>query len=57
VQLGFSQFHDELGVSTSGSESVDAGIKICRRAQVLVAEQLTNEFVGARIAVEGNLGG
>ena len=57
VRLGFSQFHDELGVSTSGPASVDAGVKTCRCAQVLVAQQLTHELVGARIAVEGDFGG
>ena len=55
-QLGFSELHDEVGVSSSGPASVDAGVEVCCRFQVLVPQQLPYQLVRARVAVEDDFG-
>jgi len=41
----------------SGPSSVDAGVELCRRLQVLVAQELPNQFVRPGIRVESDLRG
>ena len=56
AQLGFSELHDEVGVSTSGPAGVDAGVEVCGRLQVLVPQQLPYQLVRAWVGVESDLG-
>ena len=51
-QIGFPQLHDEVSVSTSGSASVDAGVKLRRGFLRRVPQILSNQFVGTRIVIK-----
>src|SRR5215510_10690446 len=52
----FAQFHDEVGVGTSGAAGVDASIEVGGRLRVLVAQELAYQFIGTRIFVEDDFG-
>src|SRR6516164_59685 len=56
AQFRFFERHDEFGVSASGPAGVDARIEIRRRLHVLVAEELSNEFVAAWVLIENEFG-
>jgi integrase len=51
-QIGFPQLHDEVSVSTSGSASIDAGVKRRRGFLRRVPQILSNQFVGTRIVIK-----
>lgn len=48
AQLGFSQLHNELGMSSPGPSRVDASVERRSGFQARVAQQLPDQLVGAR---------
>jgi hypothetical protein len=52
AQLGFSQLHEEVGVSSSGPLSVDAGVEGRGRFQIRVPQQLSDQLVSTRVGIE-----
>ena len=45
-----------VGVSSSGSAGVDAGVEVRGRVQILVSQQLADQLIRPRVGVEGDLG-
>ena len=57
ARIGFSQLHDEVGVSSSGPTGVDAGIKSRSRFQTRVPQQLPHQFISTRVGIEDDFRG